>query len=165
MIFLPCVWFLLHREPTVCIWHAFGLAIMPGTNCPPPWSCHLPRQGQAPAPSQFSSSCTCHVIPRLPRAADGTCCCGTCDRREPGVCSCTEPARFAVPFSPPHWAALMCGSSFTGLVGPLPLVAQACCCFSQSKAARGASLPSPFLHHFFSPEVLSGFWHRHGTCS
>lgn len=45
-------------------------------------------------------------------------------------------------------AALMCGSSFTGLVGPLLLVAQACCCFSQSKAARGVSLPSPFLRHF-----------------
>lgn len=45
------------------------------------------------------------------------------------MCSWTDPARFAVPFSAPHWAALMCGSSFSApcCTSLLPLLTKQGC--------------------------------------
>lgn len=130
----------------------FDLATVPGTNCAwtcaPSWSCHLPCQGQAPAPSQFSSWCTCHVIPGASQ--------GCADTRHRGS-SIDERDLVCVASLPCSWLTFPWQLCCVGVWRPPPLP-------PQPGRPRG-QLPSLFAHHSFPSEILCAFWHSDGPYS
>lgn len=91
------------------------------------------------------------MIPELPKATDDTCCCGSSVTRGSLVCvaSLTH-AWLTVPFSPPHVAAVMCGSSAASApccTTTLPLLTKPGC--PRSLPAFSLSSPLFFFERFF----------------